>query len=156
MDWSLILNSQTEPLLIAAGLGLLIGFEREVSGKSPGIRTFALISIGSCLFTLLSVSGAGPNQFADPTRIAAQVLTGIGFLGAGAIFRSRMGVEGLTTAALMWVTAAIGMACGFQELKLAFSTTVITVFIVAVIGFIRKIVQFGLRKYRVADTSADN
>lgn len=116
-------------LVIAATLGALIGLERELAGKDPSLRTFALISVGSCAFALLSVSVTKDLGHADPGRIAAQIIPGIGFLGAGTIFRSQHGVSGLTTAALMWVTAGIGMATGLERLDLAVSATIIALII---------------------------
>ena len=105
-------------LLAALLIGGLIGAEREHRGHAAGIRTMGMVSLGSCLFT---ASGffllAGHTT--DPTRIAAQVVTGVGFLGAGAIFRSGDDVRGLTTAATVWVTAALGMAAGFGLFILA-------------------------------------
>jgi putative Mg2+ transporter-C (MgtC) family protein len=101
-------------LLAAGGLGALVGLEREITDHKAGMRTHLLVSLGSCLFTLVSAYAFVPNGHAvsDPTRIAAQVVTGIGFLGAGAILRDGLTVRGLTTAASLWVVAAIGMACG--------------------------------------------
>ncbi|MGH2677187.1 MAG: MgtC/SapB family protein, partial [Actinomycetota bacterium] len=104
-------------LLGAALLGGVIGLEREVRDQPAGFRTHMLVALGSCLFTLISAYGFGafqgdPGVPYDPTRIAAQIVTGIGFLGAGAIIRSGMSVRGLTTAASLWVVAAIGMAVG--------------------------------------------
>ncbi|HWD66884.1 MAG TPA: MgtC/SapB family protein [Caulobacteraceae bacterium] len=104
---------------IAAGLGAAVGIEREVRDREAGIRTHLLVSMGSALFTIVSAygfheflaSGASVVR-ADPTRIAAQIVTGIGFLGAGAIIREGLSVRGLTTAASLWVVAAIGMAAG--------------------------------------------
>jgi len=101
-------------LLLAFGLSAVIGIERERRLKSAGLRTHILVGLGSALFTLVSAYGFVPLGFpaTDPSRIAAQVVTGIGFLGAGVIFVNRGNVVGLTTAASIWVTAAIGMACG--------------------------------------------
>ncbi len=96
--------------LAAALFGALVGVEREMKEKPAGVRTLALVSIGACVFTMISLVTGGEN--ADPTRIAAQVVTGIGFLGAGAILRSPLGVVGMTTAATIWVAAAIGMVVG--------------------------------------------
>jgi putative Mg2+ transporter-C (MgtC) family protein len=97
-------------LLLAAGLGAFVGFQRETAGKSAGVRTLALISLGSALFTVISVSAFNG---ADTARIAANVVTGIGFLGAGAIMRREEGaIEGMTTAATIWAVAAIGIATG--------------------------------------------
>lgn len=134
-------------LFIAAALGGLIGLERELAGKDPSLRTFALIAMGSCLFTEVSELSLELNHFADPGRIAAQVVTGIGFLGAGAIFRSKMGVSGLTTAALMWVTAGIGMAVGFGRSDLAFTATIIGLLISLSVRIMHDIsARLGIKK----------
>ena len=97
-------------LAIATVLGALVGYERERSGKPAGVRTHGMVSLGAALFTVVSVQGFGGAG--DPARVAAQIVTGIGFLGAGAILHSGAGVQGLTTAASLWVTAAIGTAVG--------------------------------------------
>jgi putative Mg2+ transporter-C (MgtC) family protein len=106
-------------LLIAAGLGGAIGLERELRDREAGFRTHLLVSLGSCAFTLVSAYGWSDWTFSnaqgvvfDPTRIAAQIVTGVGFLGAGAIIVRGINVRGLTTAATLWVVAAIGMAAG--------------------------------------------
>jgi putative Mg2+ transporter-C (MgtC) family protein len=106
-------------LTVACGLGGAVGFERELRDREAGIRTHLLVSLGSALFTLVSaygfhefLTGGGNIVRADPSRIAAQIVTGIGFLGAGAIIREGLSVRGLTTAATLWVVAAVGMACG--------------------------------------------
>lgn len=96
-------------VLIAAVLGVVLGLERQFSGKDAGPRTYALVSSGSALFTVLSMEAF---EGADTARIAAQIVTGIGFLGAGIIFRQGANVTGLTTAAGLWSVAAIGMAVG--------------------------------------------
>lgn len=96
-------------ILLATGLGLIIGFQREREGKPAGVRTLALISTGSALFAI--VSGIGFTG-GDPARVAAGVVTGVGFLGAGAILHRHGGVEGLTTAASIWAVAGIGLAAG--------------------------------------------
>jgi len=105
-------------LLLACALGGAVGLERELSAHGAGFRTHILVALGCCLFTVVSaygfapfVPGTGAGRF-DPTRIAAQVVSGIGFLGGGAILRSGFGVHGLTTAASLWVVAAIGLAAG--------------------------------------------
>jgi putative Mg2+ transporter-C (MgtC) family protein len=119
---------------LAAILGGAIGVERELRDREAGIRTHLLVSLGSALFTL--VSAYGFHEFltsgdavvrADPTRIAAQIVTGIGFLGAGAIIRDGLSVRGLTTAATLWVVAAIGMASGAGYYTAAVTGTVLTV-----------------------------
>ena len=106
-------------LLLAAGLGGAIGLERELRDREAGFRTHLLVSLGSCAFTLVSAYGWSDWTFSnaqgvvfDPTRIAAQIVTGVGFLGAGAIIVRGINVRGLTTAATLWVVAAIGMAAG--------------------------------------------
>jgi putative Mg2+ transporter-C (MgtC) family protein len=97
-------------LLLATVLGGAIGLERELRGKAAGLRTNILICTGATLFSELSILMAGPTG--DPTRIAAQIVTGVGFLGAGTILRSRGGISGLTSAATIWLVAAIGVAVG--------------------------------------------
>jgi putative Mg2+ transporter-C (MgtC) family protein len=106
-------------LALAAALGAAIGLERELREREAGLRTHLLVSLGSALFTIVSAYGfhaflaSGQSVVrADPTRIAAQIVTGIGFLGAGAIIRQGLSVRGLTTAATLWVVAAIGLAAG--------------------------------------------
>lgn len=112
-------------LLLAAGLGALIGIEREWNQKSAGLRTNTLIAVGSAVFTIMSVELAdGPG--ADPSRIASQIVTGVGFLGGGAILRTGMSVKGLTTAAMIWVNAAIGVAAGGGRYRIAILATVVT------------------------------
>ncbi|MHC4698169.1 MAG: MgtC/SapB family protein [Planctomycetota bacterium] len=102
---------------VAVLLGGAVGLERELRDKPAGFRTIILISVGACVFTILSQEVGGPDW--NSTRIAAQVVTGIGFLGAGAILRDRTNVVGLTTAATIWAVAAIGMAAGFGDFGLA-------------------------------------
>ncbi len=102
-------------LLIAAGFGALVGLEREISGQRAGLRTHMLVGLGACVFTEGSAFGfnylsSQVNATLDPSRIAAQVVSGIGFLGAGAIIRYGSNVRGLTTAASLWVVAALGLA----------------------------------------------
>jgi putative Mg2+ transporter-C (MgtC) family protein len=97
-------------LLLAAGLGASIGLEREFRHKPAGLRTNILIAVGAALFTTLSIDLARVYGGSTPDRIAAQIVTGIGFLGGGAILRSGKTVYGMTTAATIWVNAAIGMA----------------------------------------------
>jgi putative Mg2+ transporter-C (MgtC) family protein len=106
-------------LAIAAGLGGAVGLERELREREAGLRTHLVVCVGSALFTLVSAYGfhafmvnGGNLVRTDPTRIAAQIVSGIGFLGAGAIIRQGFSVRGLTTAATLWLVAAIGMACG--------------------------------------------
>ena len=120
-------------VLLAAALGGVIGIEREFSEQPAGFRTHILVSLGAALFTLVGAYGvepfigADPSVRFDPTRIAAQVVTGIGFLGAGAILQQGVNVRGLTTAAALWVTAAVGTAVGLGYFVGAITTTLTTV-----------------------------
>src|SRR5213596_4044680 len=120
-------------LALAAALGAVLGFERELREREAGLRTHLLVSLGSALFTIVSAYGfrefltSGQSVVrADPTRIAAQIVTGIGFLGAGAIIRQGLSIRGLTTAATLWVVAAIGMAAGAGYYIPAVATAVLT------------------------------
>mgnify|MGYP003439761680 FL=1 len=117
-------------IVLAAGLGGAIGLERELREREAGLRTHMLVSVGAALFTMVSAYAWTDWRFSneeglvfDPTRIAAQVVTGIGFLGAGAIIRQGLSVRGLTTAATLWVVAAIGMAAGVGYYWAALVTT---------------------------------
>src|SRR2546425_8260836 len=118
-------------LLLAAGLGAAIGLEREYMQKPAGLRTNILIALGSALFTIVSMAVGGGGG--TPDRIAAQVVTGIGFLGGGAILRSGTTVHGMTTAATIWVNAAIGMAAGAGEYALAAGSTAIALVVLALL-----------------------
>jgi putative Mg2+ transporter-C (MgtC) family protein len=117
-------------LILAAVLGACIGYQRERAHKPAGLRTHALISLGSALFTVVSVFGFG-SQGVDASRIAAGVVTGVGFIGAGVIFRGMRGdmVMGLTTAASIWVSAAVGLAAGAGMYIVAPVVTILTVLI---------------------------
>jgi putative Mg2+ transporter-C (MgtC) family protein len=118
----------------AAGLGAAIGIERELRDREAGLRTHVLVSVGSALFTIVGAYGfhdflvnGGSIVRTDPTRIAAQIVTGIGFLGAGAIIREGLSVRGLTTAATLWGVAAIGMAAGAGYYSAAIFGTAIVI-----------------------------
>ncbi len=109
MDWELELTFATRTV-IAALLGAMIGFERQHHGRDAGIRTYAAVALGSCLFAIIS----SRIEFGDPSRIASNIVTGVGFLGAGVIIRSNRGrTVGLTTAATLWASAAVGTGIGF-------------------------------------------
>ncbi len=118
-------------LVLSTIFGSLIGVEREIQDKPAGIRTHAIVCIGACLFTIASIefSGGIAGGLVDPSRVAAGIVTGIGFLGAGAIFRSKDRVEGLTTAADLWLVAAVGLAVGIGYYFAAFFSTIIALFI---------------------------
>ena len=112
-------------------LGLIIGIERELKSSPAGMKTHTLVALGSTLFTLMSIKIAGSGG--DVSRIAAQIVVGIGFIGGGAIFKSQNRVLGLTTAASLWITAAIGMVIGLGEYFTAITATTL-VLIVVVLG----------------------
>jgi putative Mg2+ transporter-C (MgtC) family protein len=133
-------------LVLAAALGAVLGLERELRQKSAGLRTNILIAMGSALFTLMSIE-ISEARGTDPGRIAAQIVTGIGFLGAGAIMRTGGGVQGLTTAATVWVNAAVGVAAGGGEYHLALMATGITVVVLLVLVPIERVLErFAVRK----------
>lgn len=138
MHWQILQNNMdtmtTEfiiRILVATVLGAVIGLDREYRTKAAGFRTHVLVALGSALFMIISVHGFDDlpkDQMTlrmDPARIAAQVVTGIGFIGAGTIIFQKNVVKGLTTAAGLWVTAAVGMACGVGMYTLAAVSTVI-------------------------------
>jgi putative Mg2+ transporter-C (MgtC) family protein len=123
MVWTFILR-----LSLATLLGAVIGFEREYHAKEAGVRTHLLVALGACLFMILSAYGFDfmldrDHVSFDPSRIASQVVTGIGFIGAGTIIFQKNTIRGLTTAAGVWVTAAIGLACGGGLYTLALAST---------------------------------
>lgn len=121
-------SHQLIELVAAAGLGSVIGLERELTSQPAGFRTHLLVALGAALFTETGLGLSG----SDPTRVAAQVVTGIGFLGAGAILRDGGSVRGLTTAASLWVTAAAGVACGIGRPLLG--TVAVGIALLALIG----------------------
>jgi putative Mg2+ transporter-C (MgtC) family protein len=139
-------------LAVAAVLGGAIGMERELRERQAGLRTHLLVSVGSALFTLVSAYGfreflvnGGSVVRADPTRIAAQIVSGIGFLGAGAIIRQGLSVKGLTTAATLWLVAAIGMASGAGYYSAALIATFGALF---TLGPLRIVAYRFIRRYR--------
>ncbi len=122
-------------LILAVLLGGIIGIEREITHKPAGLRTHMLVSMGSCLFTIISV-----HKFnVDPARLAAGIVTGIGFIGAGAIIAERERVVGITTAASLWVTAAIGLTVGVGNYLLASLATLLVFIILSSRLFFRKL-----------------
>jgi putative Mg2+ transporter-C (MgtC) family protein len=121
-------------LVLAVALGAVVGLERETTHKPAGIRTHMLVSLGSALFTIVSVSFS-----IDPARIAAGIVTGIGFIGAGTIFAEKDKVQGLTTAASLWATAAIGLAAGIGDYPLALLVTVLVFLILASRYLLKKV-----------------
>ena len=122
---SLSLGEEILRLVVAAGLGGAVGLEREYREREAGFRTHMLVAVGSALFTIASAYGFADFSTVDPTRVAAQIVTGIGFLGAGAIIRQGLSVRGLTTAATLWLVAAIGLTTGAGYYSAAVITTLI-------------------------------
>jgi putative Mg2+ transporter-C (MgtC) family protein len=115
-------------LILAVVLGSLIGLERELKKKGAGIQTYSLVSLGSCLFSLIAFS-LGNLKIIDPSSILVSIAVGMGFIGAGAIFRGETQVFGLTTAAGLWTVAAIGLAVGAKLYSLAIFSTVLVLII---------------------------
>lgn len=142
MDWDYIIR-----LLLAAVLGGVIGLEREYHAKEAGFRTHVLVAVGSALFMLISQYGfdafLGVKSVSfDPSRIASQVVTGIGFIGAGTIIFQKKFIRGLTTAAGIWVTGAIGLACGCGMYFIAAVTTAIVILVLSIINYFLKKLTF--------------
>lgn len=129
LDYNFILDNGLK-LMVSMLLGAIIGAEREYKGRNIGFRTIILITLGSTFFTILSLVIGGTS---DPTRIASNIITGVGFLGAGAIFRDGISVKGVTTASLIWISAAIGMACGIAQYEFAIMVTILVMLIL--LGF---------------------
>jgi len=126
-------------LFLAVLLGAVIGFERELAKKAAGLRTFAMISLGACLFAVISKYAFqefwGVPGF-DPSRVASQIVVGIGFIGAGLIFIKQDRVSGLTTAASLWVSAAIGTAVGFRLYYIAVFTAVLSLVVLTFLWYL--------------------
>jgi putative Mg2+ transporter-C (MgtC) family protein len=120
-------------LFLAAGLGAAIGVERELRQKAAGLRTNMLIALGSAVFTVVSIELA--HVGGTPDRIAAQIVTGIGFVGAGSILRSGRSVHGMTTAATIWVNASVGMAAGAGLYTIAVASTIIALVVLTVLPY---------------------
>lgn len=139
-------------LLAAMFFGMTLGIERAVAGKTAGVRTYALVSMGAALFVVISVIVAGwydadGTMPIDPLRMASQVVLGVGFLGAGLIIFKGSHISGLTTAAGLWVAAGIGMAAGFGLFLPALIATLITLFIFTAMWFIEeRYIEQGIAK----------
>lgn len=133
-------------LIIAVGFGICIGVERVLVHKEAGMKTHALVSLGAAVFIIISEMLVIKYPFIqgfDPTRIASQIIVGIGFLGAGSIIFQGSRLSGLTTAGGLWVTAGIGMAVGFGFFGLALLTTILVLFVFTVVNILEK----PIRKY---------
>jgi putative Mg2+ transporter-C (MgtC) family protein len=143
-------------IILAAFLGAAIGLEREISGKAAGLRTNLLICLGAAVFTIISRQMVAGTD-GEISRIAAQVVTGVGFLGAGAVIQDRRGVHGLTTAATIWLVASIGMACGAHYYELAVITTLIAIIVLIGLGKLAKPLEryTQKRQFKTEDTPKD-
>ncbi len=148
----MIMPNEIPGVLLAVIFGAVIGLERQLRGKPAGLRTNILICLGSAVFTIIS------KQMAEPggsfTRIAAQIVTGVGFLGAGAIIQDRGGIHGLTTAATIWLVASIGMACGAHLYSLAFISTIIAIVVLIGLAKITKFMEPSRAKHK-SESSAE-
>lgn len=120
-------------LAVAMGCGLALGIEREVRSKVAGLRTHGLVAVGAALFTIAGAYGVDTVAL-DPSRVAAQVVTGIGFIGAGAIMRSGFSISGITTASTLWLAAALGVAAGFGMYLMAVVALAMGLVLVALVG----------------------
>jgi putative Mg2+ transporter-C (MgtC) family protein len=150
MDWP----DDVISIILAAFLGAAIGLERELSGKSAGLRTNLLICLGAAIFTIISKQMDAVTE-GSTTRIAAQILTGVGFLGAGAVIQDRRGVHGLTTAATIWLVASIGMACGagFHDLA-ALSALIVIVVLAGLLKLAKPLARYA-QKHKTESISDD-
>lgn len=138
----------TARLLFALVIGGALGLQREIEGKPAGMRTNMLMCLGSCLLMILSIEISRVGEFpADPTRIAAQVMTGIGFLGAGAILKARLTVTGLTSAATIWFVAAMGLVIGWGAYLLAALGTFLVLLVLGVIGRFENLIGGKQRRH---------
>ncbi len=144
-------------LCIAAsvGYGFVLGLERELTNKYAGLRTHILVCLGACIFTIISVygfptvlTGETANGIRDTGRVAAQVVSGIGFIGAGAVLRNGSMIFGLTTAATLWIAAAIGMACGAGLLSIGGAATIFSVAILTVVRVFERHLPSGTRNLK--------
>jgi putative Mg2+ transporter-C (MgtC) family protein len=129
-------------VVLSVILGFFIGLEREMTNKAAGLRTNILVCLGSCLFTILSIFGFSNAlsiyPMGDPARVAAQILTGIGFIGGGCVLRHGTSIYGLTTAATLWATASVGMACGCGKYSIAVLCAVLSVATLTLIRIFEK------------------
>jgi putative Mg2+ transporter-C (MgtC) family protein len=144
-------------LAIGLVLGAVIGFERELQRQPAGFRTHSLVSLGAALFTVVGGYGFGGGDNIDPTRVAAQIVSGIGFIGAGTILQYRGHIRGLTTAASLWAVAAIGMAAGAGLLITALIGTGLILVILRIFDWVedraRRRLKIGPDRYDLPDES---
>src|SRR5438270_9531931 len=143
----MLVSSSVARLLLAAALGGIIGLERAIHRKSAGIRTNMFICMGAAMFTILSNIIPDPSV-GDRTRIASNIVQGVGFLGAGAILHAKGGVSGLTTAATIWVVASIGIAAGAGHYLLATFATLVILLALNLLGYVEA--KLGLKTYTLS------
>jgi len=158
IDSELILGLQ---LLVAMILGMVLGTERAIAGKTAGMRTYALVSMGACLFVIISTvvtkSLIGLTGV-DPLRVVSGIITGVGFIGAGLIIFRDSSVRGLTTAAGLWVAAGVGVAVGYKLYILAILAVLLTLFVFTILWFVQNKVKFFteiLEKTQVVENEND-
>lgn len=149
MDFTVELEDMVA-MLVSIICGGAIGFEREYKNKSAGFRTIILISLGSTIFTIVSGHGAGADD-----RISANIITGIGFIGAGVIFKDKVSVRGITTAAVIWTSAAIGMTAGIGYHALALCLTLITLGILLMVTRVERMIA-QLQKEQLVNVTFRN
>lgn len=143
-----VIENELLLIFISVILGIMIGTEREYRNKSAGLRTFILVCFGSCLFTILSIK----IGVANPDRLAANIITGIGFLGAGVIFKGDNKIDGITTATTIWATASIGMAVGSGYFYIALLGTVLILLVLSTLTFFERFIdkKHKIREYKIA------
>jgi putative Mg2+ transporter-C (MgtC) family protein len=145
-------------LLVSALLGTIVGAERECRNKSAGLRTMMLICLGSSIFTIISIENSHETEVA---RIASNIVTGIGFIGAGAIMRDGLSISGLTTASTIWAVAALGMAVGFGDFQMALAGTALVMIVLILFNYLERIYNIFQRTmklrltFRVASNSIE-
>lgn len=142
-----MIDAEMYRLLLALLIGAIIGAEREYRSKSAGLRTMIMVSVSSCLFTMLSIKIGVEN----PDRLAANILTGLGFLGAGVIFKDENRISGITTATTIWMTAALGMAVGAGYELLSIFSAVIVMMVLAILIYVQEQIEQlnQARHYRI-------
>ena len=149
MDWDLILR-----LFLGGVMGGLIGLEREFRAKEAGIRTHFIVALGSALFMIISQYAFGDSPRFDASRVAAQVVSGIGFIGAGVIIFQKNVVRGITTAAGLWVSAAIGLACGAGMFPIAVAATLLTLLCLELLHFFH--LRYGEKVVEMTLSATEN
>ncbi|PKF73764.1 MgtC/SapB family protein [Chryseobacterium sp. PMSZPI] len=147
-----VIKNELLLIFISVILGLFIGTEREYRNKSAGLRTFILVCFGSCLFTILSIKIGAAN----PDRLAANIITGIGFLGAGVIFKGENKIEGITTATTIWATASIGMAVGSGYVYFSLLGTALVLIVLSALTYFQNYIDnyHKIREYRITVTTS--